>query len=209
MTKYRPSRLINLPERVLILCEGESEKIYLSGYKNEDANRRRLSRVEIEIYQPNDFSPLGLLKEARRKLKEAKKDRYPYKSIWIVFDRDQHANIPQTMHEANASDPVINVAFSLVCFEYWILLHFERSRKMYNNCEQIKKVIEKNHLPNYAKTMNFYPLINGAIDTALQNAEWLHRQNQSDIDNGIAINNLQAYTSFDRLIRYLEEIKNE
>lgn len=209
MTKYRLPRLINLPERVLVLCEGESEKVYLSGYKNEDANRRRLSRVEIEIYQPKDFSPLGLLNEARRKLKEAKKDHYPYKSVWIVFDRDQHANIPQTIHEANTSDPVINVAFSLVCFEYWILLHFERSRKLYHNCEQIKKTVEKNYLPNYAKTMNFYPLIKNTINTALENAAWLHLQNQPDIDNGVPLINLQAYTSFDRLIRYLDEIKNE
>ena len=96
-----------------------------------------------------------------------------------------------------------------MCFEYWILLHFERSRKLYNNCEQIRKAVEKNHLPNYSKTMNFYPLIKNTMNIALENATWLHQANQADIDAGIPVTDLQAYTSFDKLIRFLDEIKNE
>ena len=57
--------------------------------------------------------------------------------------------------------------------------------------------------------MSFYPLIKSAINTALENAAWLHQQNQPDIDSGVPLINLQAYTSFDQLIRYLDEIKNE
>jgi len=42
----------------------------------------------------------------------------------------------------------------------------------------------------------------------MQNSAWLHQQNQPDINNGLPLINLQAYTSFDRLIRHLDEIKN-
>lgn len=206
MSQYRQPKKIQQPERILVLCEGESEIIYLKGYRSEDSNRRRLSRLEIEIYQPTNFSPLGLLKEAKRKIREAQKDKMPYKSVWIVFDKDRHVSIPQTMEEAGSFIPPINIAFSVNCFEYWILLHFERSRRLYNNCSQIQSAIEAKYFPNYAKTMNFFPLLQPHLQTALANAEWLHQQNRFELERGAAITDLQSYTSFDLLIRYLEAI---
>jgi hypothetical protein len=44
-------------KRVLILCEGQSEQIYINGYKSEDLNKRRLANVDVKIYQPKDYSP--------------------------------------------------------------------------------------------------------------------------------------------------------
>ena len=204
---YRQPKNIVQHNRILVLCEGESEIIYLKGYKSEDANRRRLSRLEIEIYRPTNYSPLGLVNEAKKKIKEAKKDRMPYKCVWIVFDRDAHANIPQAIHDAQACDPAIEIAFSKICFEYWLLLHFKKTRRLYNNCYQAIKEVEKTYLPNYSKTLNFYPLIRDRIPTALENAEWLHLQNKSDLESGRNIVDLQAYTSFDKLIKYLNDIK--
>jgi len=206
MTKYRQPKNLIQPDRILVLCEGESEIIYLKGYRSEDGNRRRLARLEIEIYQPTNYSPLGLVKEAKKKMQAAKKDRMPYKAVWIVFDRDAHENIPQALSEAKTTEPPLQIAFSLICFEYWILLHFERSRKLYNNCSQVKKEIETNHLPAYSKTMNFFPLIKANMQTALDNAAWLHAQNAFQLNNGTDITSLQAYTSFDLLIKYLENI---
>ena len=138
------SRKPNLPKfqpakRVLILCEGQSEQIYINGYKSEDVNKRRLAKVDVEIYQPKDYSPHGLLTEAKLKVKEAKKDKMPYDKVWIVFDRDGHANVPQTFEEARIAK--INIAFSAVCFEIWILLHFERTSRAFQNCDDHGEVL--------------------------------------------------------------------
>ncbi|AYD47946.1 RloB domain-containing protein [Arachidicoccus soli] len=111
MRQYRQLKNIQQPERILVLCEGESEIIYLNGYKSEDTNRRRLSRLEIEIYQLTNYSPLGLVSEAKKKIKEAKKDKMPYKSVWVVFDKDAQMNIPQAIQEAQTYSPSIEVAF--------------------------------------------------------------------------------------------------
>lgn len=74
-------RSLNKPlrKRVLILCEGESEKIYLNGLKSDYFNRNSLSGVKIEILSP-DSNPMGLVEEARRRIKK-ERSAYPYDSV--------------------------------------------------------------------------------------------------------------------------------
>jgi hypothetical protein len=204
---FRKSRQIALKERILVLTEGESELIYLKGYRSEDQNRRGLSGVEIEMYKPQNHSPIGLVKEAKRRVAEAKRDKLPFKRAWIVFDRDGHANIGSAIEEARTANPPINVAFSSMCFEYWILLHFEKTKKSFLNCGKVASYIRANHLEDLHKTLNFYPLLQNRITTAIANAKWLHEQNADDIKNGFNIYDLASYTSFDSLIVSLEAVK--
>ena len=201
----RISRKINLSKRVLILCEGESEKIYVNGYRTEESNRRRLSNVEVEIYQPKDYSPYGLLQEAKRKSKEAKKDKMPYHSIWIIFDRDGHANIPKTFEEAQ--DVQIRIIFSSICFETWILLHFEQRKHACKNYDELQKYISKKKYLNYDKTNYYTYLSETHKQNAKENAKWLHGQNTMDIERNIPIYELNPYTNFDELMDYLEQLK--
>jgi RloB-like protein len=204
--KGRSSRQMQPPRQVLILTEGETEVIYLNSYKADDENRRRLSGVGIEIYKPRDHSPLGLLKEAKRRIKEAKKDKLPYEKVWLVFDRDGHANIPATFNEHQAIKE-IEIAFSVVCFEYWILLHFERTTHDFSDCDSIGSHIRQKHLPEYEKSRNNYANLKDKIVTALDNAEWLHKQIENDINSGLKPYELQVYTSVDKLFNFLKELK--
>lgn len=192
-----------LPKRILILCEGESEQIYLKGVKKNYFNR--LSSVEIEVYKPNDFSPLGLTKEAIKKIKSAKKE-YPYSSVWIVFDKDGHEDIDRAFNISSQNKPKINVAFSNICFEYWILLHFEQKKQPFQDCKHIIKYIEKTHKFEYSKTMNIYEALKTRTDKALKNSDWLLKQNKFDLDNNSKPYDLTAYTDFHLLYKYLVEI---
>jgi len=202
--KYRKSLNLQLPKRMLILCEGESEIKYLKGYQSEGKNRRKLSGVTIELYQPEDFSPYGLLTEAKNRVKVAKQEKHLFDQVWIVFDRNGHENIPKTFCEAH--DVHINIAFSLISFEYWILLHFEKSRRYYSNCDALIHYIEKkDYLIDYCKT-NYYSKIVDHQQAAIENALWLHKQNESDLSRGIKIYELPAYTSFDELFIALQQI---
>lgn len=192
-------------KRVLILCEGQSEQIYIDGYKSEDVNKRRLARVDVEIYQPKDYSPHGLLTEAKRKVKEAKKDKMPYDKVWIVFDKDGHANVPQTFEEARVVG--INIAFSAVCFEIWILLHFERTSRAFQSCDEVTHFIKHRDYLDYAKTNNFYnQLTSEHKKNAINNAGWLHGKNETDIQRGEFIYKLNPYTDFDNLMKYLHSL---
>ena len=72
--------MIQVSKRFLILCEDEkSSLLYLDSFKKDEKLRRDLAAVSIEIYQPHDISPLGLVSEAKRK----KKIAIVTKSLWI------------------------------------------------------------------------------------------------------------------------------
>jgi len=191
-------------KRALILCEGHSEKIYVKGFCSETKNRQQLHAVEVEVYQPTNYSPYGLLIEAKKKAKEAKKDGLPYDSIWIVFDKDSHARIPETFAESLTAK--IKIAFSVVCFETWILLHFEKTAKSFMNYYEMLDHIKKKRYLNYEKTNYYEALTEEQKKNAFENALWLREQNKIDIEKGMPFYRLGAYTNFDELILCLRDL---
>ena len=57
-------------KRILILCEdGKSSLYYFKAFKKDEKFKRELATVNIEVFQPKDFSPRGLVEEAKN-LKE-------------------------------------------------------------------------------------------------------------------------------------------
>ena len=116
--------MISISKRLLIVCEDEkSSKIYFESFKRDEKLKRQLSSVDIEVVHPKDHSPVGLVKEAKLKKKKAKRDRNSYDEVWIVLDKDGHANLDQAL--ITARDNKISVALSVMCFEYWILKELE------------------------------------------------------------------------------------
>jgi len=195
-----------LPKRHLILCEGDSEVRYFISYRIDDENRERLRGLEIQIFRPVNHSPIGLVKEAKKLIKEAKKDKAPYESVWVVFDRNGHANIPSAFEEARTSNPPINVIFSVVCFEYWILLHFEKRKIFFANGDAIVHHLKQKFIDNYAKAQLGYNHLKDKFDIAIENAQWLHQQNQNDLQNGSRKYELDAYTDIDLLMLFLKKL---
>ena len=110
------------------------------------------------MYQPHDFSPLGIVKEAKKKIIEANRN-YKYSSVWVVFDKDGHANINSAFDLAYTNRTLINIAFSNICFEYWIFLHFEQKKKYFRSCDEIVSYLKHKHKIDYSKTMNIYEAI--------------------------------------------------
>jgi hypothetical protein len=99
----------------------------------------------------------------------------PYDSIWIIFDKDGHVNIPQTFEEAK--DVNIYIIFSAICFEMWILLHFEKTSRFFQNCDEIVSYITKNKYLDYNKTNYFNQLTDDQKGIACENPKWLRKQN--------------------------------
>lgn len=187
---------------MLIVCEDiKSSKLYFESFKRDEKLKRSLSSVNIEVVHPKDHSPVGLVNESKLKIKKAKRERNPYNEVWIVLDKDGHANLGEAL--ITARDNNIKVALSIVCFEYWILLHFEKRKIHFSNCDEIIKYIIKNHFPNYQKNTNCYMALQDKIDNAILNAEWLIKQNQIDIDRGSKIHELSTYTNVHELVELL------
>jgi hypothetical protein len=201
----RKRKNLDLPKRILILCEGESEEIYIKGLKKELYKQKRFQTIEVELYQPKDYSPKGIVTEAKKRISEAKKDKYPFFSIWVVFDKDNHANIPHAYDIAENSNPKIDIAFSNICFEIWILLHFEKTKKYFKNSYQIIKHLSEKHNLDYGKTMNIYEAVKDNTTTALTNSAWLLKQNSFDLETKKPYE-LDCYTDFSKLHKHLTDV---
>jgi len=187
---------------IRILCEGEkTEPKYFRGIIK--ANRIRGARV----VKPKDNSPLGIVKAAKEEIKIAKKSKIPDSEIevWAVFDRDQHAKLPDAFQMAR--DNGIKVAFSNVCFEFWVLLHYEKSTKPFANCDEIIKYIRVNYDTDYLKKNDHYEKLYDKIDIAINNNEWLLNKHwKFELEKGTPIYDINSYTDVYHLVAFLKNL---
>lgn len=132
---------------------------------------------------------------------KARRDRNPYDEIWIVLDRNGHVNIDKALNTAEANQ--IQVALSVICFEYWVLLHFEQTTKSFSNSDDIISYIKKKHFKNYQKSNSCYEDLKDKITSAIKNGYWLDKQLQNDFARGIKNYEMSAYTNVHWLVEKL------
>ncbi|MEO8960821.1 MAG: RloB family protein [Ginsengibacter sp.] len=203
MRRWREShKPVNILKRGLILCEGETEQNYFLGLITQEEYRRKFASISVEIYKPQNHSPKGLVNEAKQKVRKARREKDPYDFIWVVFDHDGHANISDAFNEASTYNPQIKIAFSVSCFEFFILLHFEKSAKAYLNCNKVISELKK-HLPDYKKATNLFTALKENINTGLENSRWCKNYFQPEISNGKKIYNCDPYSNIHELVEYL------
>lgn len=194
--------MININKRILIVCEdGKSSKLYFEAFKKDKKLKRDLASVMIKVVHPRDHSPLGLVKAAKKKKLKARRERNPYDEIWIVLDKDYHANIDKAFNMAR--DNKIHIALSSICFEYWVLLHFEKTMKAFRKCDKIISYIRRKHYSNYLKKSNAYPVLIEKTKLAISNGKWVVKQNMNDIERGVKLYELAAYTDVHLLVEKL------
>ncbi|MBL4657000.1 MAG: RloB domain-containing protein [Flavobacteriales bacterium] len=189
-------------KRGLILCEGETEENYFKGIVTEDKHRRKFASIDVKIYKPKDHSPKGLVDEAKNRISEAESIKDPYDFVWVVFDKDGHANVPQAFNEARASRPSIDIAFTVRCFEYYVLLHFEKTTGAFVNCDEVITRL-KRYSPDYEKASNLFRELEQQMSTGLENSEWCLNQCENDLRRGRQPYDLSAYSNIHELVNFL------
>lgn len=188
-------------KRVLLLCEDEqSAKKYFSSFKSDEKLKGKLASVAVEVYQPNDYSPLGLVDEAIKRKRESKSN--PIEYIWVILDKDKHANLNEAYHKAVANN--IYFGLSIICFELWFLLHFHQTAKCYHNCEELIKDMPE-EFKEYSKGKNYYDLLRDTMDTAIKNGLWLEEYNLSSMGDGMNMCDLGTFTNLHHLVAYLKD----
>lgn len=190
-------------KRGLILCEGETEENYFKGLVTQDKYRRQFSSINVDIFKPKDHSPLGLINKAKEKIREAKLEKNPYDFVWVVFDKDGHANVADAFEIARASKPEIQIAFTIPCFEYFVLLHFEKTSKPFKKCDDVISQIKRNHIPDYEKASNIFKLLEENLKVGINNSKWIVNKFQEELDNGERVYNLSAYSNIHDLVLFL------
>ena len=191
-------------DRVLIVCEGTKTE---PAYFNEIRNELELSTANVEVTPADRSDPMSIVRYAKNLQNISARQGNRYDHIYCVFDRDQHEEFQNAYLQLNThTRSQFNSACSWPCFEFWLILHFEYSRRPFSdtqnrtasqNCESTLR----NHLPYYTKGMagifeKLYPNTDIAIENAkraMKDAEQTGEKNPS--------------TEVHNLVKYLQNLK--
>ena len=171
----------------LIVCEGAvTERQYFD-------DLRVLLRIPIHFKFITGASPATLVQKAAAE----KKKPNDFDDIWVLFDIDNHPNVPNAKQQARDND--LKVAISNPCFELWALLHFQ-DQHAYIERNDLRRLLRE-HVPGYEKRLPFGQL-SPLTEDAQRRASALrdrHRQNQMEGAN--------PSTDADRLVETLLNIR--
>lgn len=93
-----------------------------------------MEEEDLETYNNCCGQPTRYVREAQLWVKYE-----GYTEGWAVYDLDTFTKHEEAITQAK-TEPVVNIAFSAVSFEEWILLHFERNPKAFerSSCKDAK-----------------------------------------------------------------------
>ncbi len=181
MKPQRRKKRKRLKPHILILCEGHTERNYFLGFKDE------FHLVATYIEKAKRATPIEVVKEAISKQKEKINAENPFDQVWVLFDHDlRHKEVIKACKLAKENK--IKVCFSSIAFEYWYLLHFQKTcRAFQKNSELIKEL--KKHYPDYTKSKGaeakdfnrLYPY----LKDAMANSAWLRKEVQRNHDSAL------------------------
>jgi RloB-like protein len=185
------TRGIKAPAKgILIVTEGAvTERVYFEEIKK----RYALPTVELHIVGLGIGDPATLAQAALRLQKSrrvaAKNEEISYAQvadfdeIWIVFDTDlpwQQGKLKAGLEFASSKK--IHCAYSTPCFEYWLLLHLERTTSLMTKCADVIAKLSQSTGLTYSKNepqakATISPLI-AHLAKAEENAVWVRRYHE-------------------------------
>lgn len=121
--------------------------------------------------------PKGIVLHA---IKQTKK----FEQIYCVIDRDRHDNFKAAIQLAKKHAPQIKIIVSYPCYEFWLLLHFHKTRKCYvatgnkSPCEMVVKDLKKNPLmKNYDKgsSKDVFKMLLGKLPEAQKRSKEVYK----------------------------------
>jgi hypothetical protein len=184
--RYRfPTRVIGrrAPRlAILIVCEGEKTE---PNYFRSLAEALRLGplvdvQVEGEGCGSAPISVVDHAIEARDERKQANKKGFAsvaFEEVWCVMDVEApkpHQSLDQAYGKARANK--IMVALSNPCFEYWYILHFERTSKTFHENKEVRRHLGK-YITKYEKgNKGNFELVRRFTKTAVEHAKAVIRE---------------------------------
>lgn len=177
MPKPKGNNKKNVMPVFRIFCEGEkTEPYYIRGYVN---NFHSDKRSIIVVENTNKNTPVQLVDVAV----ESKCGGHEADWIWVVYDRESEAKYSDSLHaeaRKKAKDNNINIAFSNVCFEFWLLIHFEYTTAGYTSCDdllhnsRLREKLSSIGIKDYEKGLpTLFDKLKDKVNDAMKNSEKL------------------------------------
>lgn len=125
MPRKKKLKKRELKPRLHIFCEGEkTEPNYFKDYIERFLPGTRL----IEVKGTEKNTPVQLVEEAIKQKMDANNPNGDI--FWVVYDRESERKYSDSLHAKalqKAERAKIQIAFSNVSFEVWLLLHFQET----------------------------------------------------------------------------------
>ena len=195
--KYRPRIMPRdlrraIPDRtesksILIVCEDSKAS---PGYFKKLRSELGLCSVNVEIYgEECDSAPIGVVDFAKKRKLDVRTSTIQdgYDEIFCVVDVDDHTTLGDAIQKARDND--LKLIISNPCFEYWHILHFEKTSKAYNSrpvlYRQLKDHLKKNGFKGNIKSgCGFFDIVYPLRKTAIKNSKNIlraHWHNPEDL----------------------------
>lgn len=173
---------------VLIVCEGiETEPNYFEDLKREDVVLKELS---IKVVPGHGGSRQQIVQRAVN-LKH--RSHVDYDEVWCVMDTERLNNV-ETRQDYRAAlkitaDHGIQMALSNPAFEVWLLAHFVRTSRTFNDCDAIIVDLNKHWNRQFQREYEksdprIYTRLAGLLTAGLENSRSVREQdhpNKPDI----------------------------
>jgi hypothetical protein len=205
-------KLRQLKQIIYIVCEGtNTEPNY---FKAIGAEPDVYEKYDIKVYPRKEdkdnastkggesikTDALNLVEIAQRE-----REKKNYDEVWAVFDKDGYTKHKEAFLYAKKHG--VNLAFSSIAFEHWILLHYEQNRTAFPKSQNVIDYLEQaGYFTGYSKKadISIYPRLQHLTQTAIENAAWLRMEMEKNLaacDNKIY--ELNPYTTVDELVMKL------
>ena len=153
-----------------MVCEGKrTEPLYFQALKDY------LRLPTLVVKGTGGVDPRTLVDRATELRDDEMRRGDAFDFVYCVFDRDTHPTFEEASNVAR--DRRLELARSWPCFEFWLLLHFEFSRKAYARRERQSPCDVcihdlRRHIPNYSKGDRAHlEGLWGRLDTAIDSAK--------------------------------------
>lgn len=180
--------------RVLVICEDTKSSLqYL-----KDAAHHFRAYAEVDIVHCGKNDPLNIVKEAMERQRL-------FDHVYCAIDRDRHENFDEALELAKGNEKVSVIA-SYPCYEFWLLLHFQKTRKPYIGVGKkssgdllVKDLCKVAGMENYAKgsSENLFDRLIDKLPTARQRAAQV-------MEDALNEGELNPSTRLHELIKYFE-----
>jgi hypothetical protein len=165
-------------KRALVLCEDAvSSLTYL-----REAARHFHAYADVHVAHCGKTDPLGIVSEAVRR-------RGGFDNVYCAIDRDNHnkKNFDEAVDLARAKG--VNLIVSYPCYEFWLLLHFKKSRTSHASVGKssaadrlIKTLLKQEGMGDYEKGSceGLFERLRERLDPAIENARWALDESMKD-----------------------------
>lgn len=186
-------------KRILILCEGLTEKLYATSLRS-DLPRSLQRSISVDIVKGDEQDPSHLFKEAMAKSKKAQKEKNPYDLIWLFFDHDNWPQLPEALGQMEKEG--FKLAYTALCLEHWFILHYEDCGRAFQKGEEVVRHLKK-FWKNYHKTKrNHYAFLKDKLEDAIERANRINLRQQD-----LPLFERNPYCSIPDLIVYFRSLE--